>query len=149
MSRVTDSPISIRVCAGVVVRDPHGDVLLIRRSDDGSWALPGGAIEPGETWQRAAERECLEETGSEVRVTGIFGLYSDPATQVHRYPDGRVVQFVGVVFTAIVVAEHLVRDDEASEVGYFPLEELPQPIFAPDAPVIAQLRTGSTEPVLS
>ena len=73
----------IRVVAGVVACDNSGEVLLLRRSDEGTWGLPGGGVEPGETWQGAAERECVEETGWTVRVTGLFGIYSDPQSQRH------------------------------------------------------------------
>lgn len=46
---------------GVVFRDPRGYVLLLKRSDGSGWSWPGGGVEPGETWQQAARRECWEE----------------------------------------------------------------------------------------
>ena len=91
---------SVRAVCGVLAEDAAGDVLLLRRAGEGTWGLPGGGVRPGETWAQAALRECLEETGWEVQLQGLLGIYSDPATQTYRYPDGRTVQFFGVVFLA-------------------------------------------------
>jgi ADP-ribose pyrophosphatase YjhB (NUDIX family) len=62
----------------VVVINGVVDILLIRRTDNGNWALPGGAIDLGESVAQAAAREMLEEAGIECVVTGIVGTYSDP-----------------------------------------------------------------------
>lgn len=72
--------------AFAVVRDPDGRVLLARRIDTGNWELPGGAIEPGETATAAAAREVLEETGVEIAVNGLAGVFCDPA-HVIVYPE--------------------------------------------------------------
>lgn len=90
---------SLSCTAGVVARDKLDRVLLIQRSDDQTWGLPGGHVEPGETWSQAALRECLEETGWLVHITGIFGVFSDPRTQSHMYPNGDRAQFMSVVFS--------------------------------------------------
>ena len=82
-------------------------------------------MQPGETWERAAQRECVEETGWTVRVTGLLGIYSDPETQVHSYPSGQQVHFVGVVFTADVLSAAPSRDDEATEVRFFAVDGHP------------------------
>ena len=138
----------LRPVAGVVARDPAGRVLLVRRRDDGTWGLPGGGVEAGETWAQAAVRECREESGWDVRVDGLLGVYSDPATQVHRYPDGAQRHFVGVVVTAVAVRRAGAPDDEVTEVGFFALDGLPAPLFAPDAPVLADVVSGRAGPHL-
>ena len=64
----------------VVVTNAAGEVLLIRRSDNDNWALPGGAIDLGESMVQAAVRETREETGIDCEVTGLVGIYTDPGT---------------------------------------------------------------------
>ncbi|GIF51439.1 ADP-ribose pyrophosphatase YjhB (NUDIX family) [Asanoa ferruginea] len=126
----------LRVTCGVVVLDERDRVLLIRRDGEGTWGIPGGGLEPGETWEQAARRECLEETGWDIELDGLLGVYSDPATQTHRYPSGAVVQFVGAVFLGRPGSRTATPDGEATELGWFPLDRLPAPLFAPDVPVL-------------
>ena len=75
----------------VVVADGAGGIVLIRRTGKGNWALPGGAIDLGESVAQAAARETLEEAGIECVVTGIVGIYSDPK-HVILYISDHVVQ---------------------------------------------------------
>lgn len=139
----------VRAMAGVVLSDGAGQVLLMRRRDDGNWGIPGGALEPGESWVDAALRECREETGWRARIDGLLGIYSDPATQVHRYPGGAEQHFVGVVFLATATERDGVPDDEAIELRWFEPHNLPQPIFGPDVPVLRDAFTDATpRPVL-
>jgi 8-oxo-dGTP diphosphatase len=128
--------IQVRACCGVVVLDERDRVLLMRRDGEGTWGLPGGGVEAGETWEQAARRECREETGWDVDLRGLLGLYSDPATQIYRYPSGRVVHCVGAVFLGAPRNQAGTPDGEASELGWFPLDELPAPLFGPDVPVL-------------
>jgi 8-oxo-dGTP diphosphatase len=140
---------TIRPVAGVVLRDADGRILLLRRRGEGTWGLPGGGVEPGESWAAAALRECREETGWDATIDGLLGVYSDPATQVHRYPDGAVRHFVGVVLLA-TAAEYLgCGDDEASDLRWVARDELPEPLFGPDIPVLHDyFQTGVRLPVI-
>ena len=64
-------------CAGAIVRDQQGRLLLIQRGhapDKGKWSLPGGGIEAGESAEEAAVREVLEETGLDVRIVRLAGV---------------------------------------------------------------------------
>lgn len=90
---------SMVVAVAVVVRDDDGNVLLISRTDNGLWALPGGAQDLGETTRQAAQREVEEETGLKVDITDLVGIYSDPK-HVIAYDDGEVRQEFSIVFHA-------------------------------------------------
>ncbi len=120
----------------------------MQRSDDGSWSIPGGAVNVGETWAQAAARECLEETGWTVQIIGLLGIYSEPATQMHRYPRGDIVQLFGVVFLAIPTSRVGACDGEASQVAWFELGNLPAPLFAPDVPVLEDASRQTGQPFL-
>ncbi|MGW7685806.1 NUDIX domain-containing protein [Kribbella sp. NPDC054772] len=112
-----------RLRPGAVAAVMDGDrLLLTKRTDNGEWCLPGGAIEPGERPAEAAERETFEETGLKVRATGLVGVYSDPDVVV-VYPDGDRVQLLGIVFRAEVVAGGAGRSAEVGEVGWFTADE--------------------------
>lgn len=136
-------------CAGVVARNADGLILLIQRNEDGTWAVPGGHLEPGETWAARARREFTEESGMVVRLTGLLGVYSDPNTQRHFSPDGQDVQFVGVVFEGQVDTDPLRdADDEIRAVRYFAPHDLPPAVFGPDRPVLEDAISGTPRPVI-
>lgn len=99
----------------VVVLDAEdsNSIVLIRRSNEpfeGSWALPGGFVEVGESVERAAVREVEEETGLEVELVGLVGVYSRP----DRDPRGHNVS---VAYLARRVSGDLAADTDASEVA--------------------------------
>lgn len=115
--------------AAVVLNAP-GDVLLVKRRDNGLWGLPSGHVERGETVAEAVKREVREETGLDVEVERLIGVYSDPASQVFHYPSGEVVQFVTLSFLCRVVGGTLCADGvESSEVKFFKPSELPHDIL--------------------
>src|SRR3954452_13184703 len=103
---------SLVVAVAVVVRDDEGRVLLIQRSDNGLWALPGGAQELGETVTQAATREVEEETGLRVAISGISGIYSDPQ-HVIAYDDGEVRQEFSICFHGRPLSGTLRTNDES------------------------------------
>jgi mutator protein MutT len=128
--------------AAAVIRDEHDRVLLIRRNDDGTWSLPGGAIDPGESPAAAVAREALEETGLEVRATRVLGVFGWPRLR-HQYPNGDVVEYLVVIFRCEVIGGALdPQDGEATELKWFTLDELaalpqtyPLELFKPDAEI--------------
>lgn len=116
---------SLVVAVAVVVLDDHGRVLLIERTDNGLYALPGGAQDLGESVRDAGVRETREETGLEVEVTGIVGVYSDPR-HVISYDDGEVRQEFSVCLRARVLGGQLTTSDESRSVRWTDAAELDQ-----------------------
>lgn len=108
---------SLVVAVTVFVQDDVGRVLLIRRSDNRLWALPGGAQDLGESTAQAARREVEEETGLHVELTGVSGIYSDPG-HVIAYDNGEVRQEFAICLRARPVGGALRTSDESSEVKW-------------------------------
>jgi ADP-ribose pyrophosphatase YjhB (NUDIX family) len=127
----------IRVSVNAFIVDDAGRVLLQRRSDNGNWNMPGGGLEMGESLSEALHREVLEETGLEVTILRLVGVYSDPATTSLAYPDGRVVHYVAHVLECRVIGGNLQHDHESLELGWFDPSQLPEPFSAQHRPRIA------------
>ena len=112
-----------KVAAAVLV-EQDGRFLLVRRNNDpyrGLWTLPAGFIDAGEDPARAAERECLEETGLSVRVKRVLDVI---AGQEHE----RGADFV-IVYEAEVLGGILSPDDDADAAGWFDPDNLPPLAF--------------------
>ncbi|MEW2441356.1 NUDIX hydrolase [Micromonospora marina] len=108
-------PNSIVVAVTVFVQDEQGRVLLIQRTDNGLWALPGGAQDFGESIAETAVREVYEETGIEVEVTGVIGIYTNP-NHVVEYSDGEVRQQFSICFRGRFTGGLPRTSDESSAV---------------------------------
>ncbi|MET8846296.1 NUDIX domain-containing protein [Amycolatopsis sp. NPDC004625] len=106
---------SIAVAVSAFIQDDEGRILMIRRTDNDLYSIPGGQLELGETLAEAAVREVREETGIECEVTGVIGLYSDPK-HVIAYDDGEVRQEFSICFRANVMGGDLRTSSESKEV---------------------------------
>jgi ADP-ribose pyrophosphatase YjhB (NUDIX family) len=111
---------SLMPSVNVVVSNAAGEVLLIRRSDNDNWAVPGGAIDLGESMVQAAVRETREETGIECEVTGLVGIYTDPRHVILYTSNGEVRQEFSIVLTARATGGEPARSEESSEVRWIP-----------------------------
>lgn len=109
----------------VVVADDEGRVLMIRRDDNGNWALPGGGIDLGESVPQAGIRETVEETGVTCEITGILGTYTDPKHVIHYTSDGETRQEFSIVLLARPVSGEPTTSKESLEVRWIPRDELP------------------------
>ena len=108
---------SIVVATTVFVQDEAGRILLIRRSDNGLWALPGGGLELGETVNECAVRETREEAGIDIAVIGLVGIYSNPA-HVIAYSDGEVRQQFSICLRGRPLGGSLQPSSESTEVRW-------------------------------
>lgn len=107
----------------VIAKD--GGFVLIRRKNEpfkGCWALPGGFVERGETVEDATRREAREETGLDIELLALLGVYSDPK----RDPRGHTVS---IVYIAKPVGGELQAADDAAEAGIFRPEDDPDLAF--------------------
>lgn len=98
-------------------------VLLVKRSDDGSWAPVTGIVDPGEHPAKAAVREVLEETGVHCVIERLVWVnVTDPTIHVN----GDHAQYLDHTFRCRYVSgTPYAADDESLEVGWFPLDDLP------------------------
>jgi ADP-ribose pyrophosphatase YjhB (NUDIX family) len=109
---------SLVPAVNVAVTNEASEILLIRRTDNGNWALPGGAVDLGETVGQAAVRETLEETGIECVITGIVGIYSDPRHVILYTSNGEVRQEFSIVLTARALSGRPTPSSESSQVSW-------------------------------
>jgi ADP-ribose pyrophosphatase YjhB (NUDIX family) len=119
-----------RVAVAVVVRK-NSDVLLVQRANPprkGYWTLPGGFMDAGEDPFRAAERECLEETGLVVRATELLGMVARPENSTGAH---LVLYFHGEYQQGDLIAA-----DDAESARYFPLDRLPPLAFEIPAAIL-------------
>ncbi|MEX5270253.1 NUDIX domain-containing protein [Kocuria sabuli] len=138
-------PDDVQAAVAAVVCDEAGRVLLVRRVDNGKWGVPSGHVEVGETVAQAVVREVAEETGLQVEVTRQIGVYSDPASQVFTYPDGRVTQFVTTAFACTPTGQQVRPDGvEISQVGFFRPDDLPSRLLRMHPGWLTDASTGRT-----
>ena len=106
-----------------VVVNEKGEVLLVLREDFRIWALPGGGVEPGETWEEAAVREVREETGYHVRIKQYVGEYWRP-----QMPEGHG-DLKHVFLAEVSGGDPSQHDEESIDVRWFPPNQLPRRMF--------------------
>lgn len=125
--------------AQVLVLRTDGAALLQRRADNGVWELPAGACEPGQSFAGAAAAELYEETGIRTDPADLvaFASLSDPNLHQLEYPNGDRVHAFALCFLldgweGTVTPE----ESEVSEIGFFPLTQVPAPTHPPTLEVL-------------
>ena len=98
-----------------IVPNDRGELLLVHKTDNDLWALPGGGMDVGESMADTVVREVKEETGIDVEVTGVVGIYTNP-NHVMAYDDGEVRQQCSICFTTRMLGGQLATSSETSEV---------------------------------
>ncbi|HEY8457665.1 MAG TPA: NUDIX domain-containing protein [Actinopolymorphaceae bacterium] len=133
----------------VVVEDQDGRILLMRRTDNDNWALPGGAIDLGESLVQAAVRETKEETGIDCEITGIVGIYTDPGHIIFYTSNGEARQEFSIVLTARPHGGQLTPSSESRDVRWVDRAEvLTYPMDRAMRRRIEHYLSGATTPYL-
>jgi len=124
-----------KVAVAVLVQQA-GHVLLVSRLNEphqGLWSLPAGFMDAGEEPERAAVRECLEETGLMVRIVDFYRVYSGKS---HRHGADVVL-----VYLAEVESGELCPGDDAGQVAFFSLKKLPELAFESTNQLLRDLKS--------
>jgi len=106
-----------------IVRNDADALLLVHKTDNDLWALPGGGVDPGESVSEAVMREVKEETGLDVEVTELSGVYTNPR-HVIAYDDGEVRQQFSLCFRTRLIGGRITTSSETSEVAFVPVDRL-------------------------
>ena len=106
---------NIVVAVTAFVLNDQNDLLMIRRTDNNKYSIPGGAQDIGETIGHTVAREVKEETGYDVEATGLIGIYSDPA-HIISYANGEVRQEFSICFRARLIGGQPQTSSESKEV---------------------------------
>jgi 8-oxo-dGTP pyrophosphatase MutT (NUDIX family) len=122
-----DDEVLIMICARCMLRDDRGRILLIKRSDNGLWAVPAGGMELGDSIRQCAIREVYEETGlTPTKLTPIAILSGAESTETNQW--GHTYQFHTTVFLVTAWTGKLVtQTDESTDAGWFHPDRLPTP----------------------
>ena len=127
--------------AGGCLMNDHGQVLLQKRGDSGLWGFPGGAIELGESPEAAAIREAREETGLEVAVGSLIGIYTDCQMS---YPNGDQAHSICIAYELKQTGGTLGSNDpETAALRWFSLEEEPALFCRQHQAMWEDLRAGN------
>jgi ADP-ribose pyrophosphatase YjhB (NUDIX family) len=128
-----------KVATAVLIRQ-NGSILLTRRvfnPHKGEWTLPAGFMNAHEDPEAAAIRECHEETGLTVNITGIFDIIG--GREHERGAD------MIVIYTADIIAGELAAGDDADKVGFFSINNLPPLAFKATQKVVDRIIKASPE----
>ncbi len=119
----------------IIIQIPgKGVVLIERKNEPYGWAIPGGFIDYGEQAEAAAIREAKEETGLDVVLTDLLGVFSKPNRDPRQHT-------LSVVYIAVPVdSRALTAGDDAQSARIFDLGDLPEPIVFDHAQILQQYR---------
>jgi ADP-ribose pyrophosphatase YjhB (NUDIX family) len=113
------APITAKVGADAAIFNRRGEILLMKRADGSGWCLPCGFVEPNEKPSEAAIREAREETGLEVKIKQLVGVFT-------RMPGAKngPHTVIGIVYLCEISGGELRLSHEGSDLRYWPIEEV-------------------------
>jgi ADP-ribose pyrophosphatase YjhB (NUDIX family) len=133
--KIGNAPV-IMVGATVLILNDQGELMMLLRTDNDCWGVPGGSMEPGEHLEDTACRETLEETGLKIKHLHLFDVFSGPELY-YRYPNGAEVYNVSAVYVATEVSGEIeVNPAEHRQWKFYSLANLPDPISPPIKPIL-------------
>ena len=124
---------------GAFILNERDEVLLMLRTDNDEWGMPGGFMDLGETVLESLRREAREELGIETRDEELFGIYSGPELDV-THENGDETASVTVLFLIRSYTGELRNSEESRELRFFPLDALPEPLHHTSARFLDDLR---------
>ncbi|ULO05368.1 NUDIX hydrolase [Paenibacillus sp. 19GGS1-52] len=125
--------------ASVIITNKLGQVLMLLRSDNDCWCLPGGAMDLGELLEETARREVYEETGLQVKELELFGVFS--GKELHYvYPHGDEVYIVDTVYRTSIYVGEITINSESRLYQWFEIANLPENITPPSIPIFIKLQ---------
>lgn len=130
--------VTVKVGVGIAVLDPRGRVALIKRADNGRWALPGGFAEVGSSPSENALRELREESGLEARIDGLVGVYDN-----RRFNTSSAYHIYTCCFRATLTGGEPRPSNETLEVAFFETDALPGPMSGQQQRMILDAIAGA------
>lgn len=124
MRKLIGSQLLMTVGCGIIL-EKEDQILLQHRKDRDEWGIPGGVMEPGESFMETALRETFEETGLNAENLKLFGLYSGNAGYA-EYLNGDKIFSVQIIFQTDDFSGELIQDSlESHEHRFFSRTNLP------------------------
>ncbi len=122
--------------AGTLLMKNDDSILLIHRTDNDTWGIPGGALELGESLEEAAKREMYEETNLEIMDLKLFDIFSGK-DYYYKYPNGDEVYNVVAIYTTDKYRGEIIADEiESKDARFFNINNLPENINPVDRLVL-------------
>lgn len=128
----------------VILDETRSNVLLHLRDDQPMWSMPGGPPDFGESFSTCITRETKEETGLNIEIVRLIGVYSDPEFWIFSYPDGNRAHAFAAAFECTVLSGELRPNmTDSLEVKWFPVDDLPDNVMPMHPKVIADCIKGA------
>mgnify|MGYP001588603436 FL=1 len=132
---------AILVFVNACIINEKNEILIQRRREENEWGLPGGAMELGESAEETLRREIKEETGLEITIERLLGLYTK---YFHTYPNGDKTQSVVITFICRRAGGELQSENaETLELAYIAPENMPPLIFDDNRDAIQDYINGN------